>query len=230
MHKLPASLIVALLALVALPSALSAQSPQQRREELLKVRELINDPDPLMRVANFESIVKSNDALKIQTAVKIAMTSQDSTLRSLALQAYLAATEKVILEVTLPPPLLKQWQAVKDDRTRREMFVRDNRSAYTFAQAEQYNAGRLQFHFVDAQVGAAKGQVTITRDSGGRRDRTVEYRVLGERIQFSPRVLFGGHGVECLVELTGTRDLNLAGTLACSDSRYGPVGLIAPMY
>lgn len=226
----PVTLLAALLSFLTLLSGSFAQTPQQRREELLKVQELVNDPDPLMRLANFESIVRSNDALKIQTAIRIAMTSRDSSLRSLALQAYLAATRVISLELTIPPALLKQWQSVREDRARRDLFIRENRSASTFAEAEQYLAGRVQFLFLDAQVGAAKGQVAFTRDGARPHGRPVEYRVLGERLQFTDRVWFGGLGVDCLVELTGTRDLTLAGTLSCTHPRFGPVGLVAPMY
>jgi hypothetical protein len=218
-----------LLAMVCLGHAdvqAQGQTPQQRREDLLKVQELINDPDPLIRIANFEALTKENDPQKVEMAIRIAMTSQDAALRSLATVAYLAGVQTIGLEIVLPPDVARRWEAVKDDRRGQREFLRDNPSAATLAAAR---SGRAHFHFANIRPGAKDGDVASTTDGRAPSREMSRFRVLGDRIVFTTYVYLGSTRNMCDVELRGTRDLTIVGAMGCQ-GRWGPVALRAPMY
>ena len=219
-----------LIATAAMVGVSAAASPMERREELLKVQEMINDPDPLMRIANFEDIVRSKDAFKVETAIKLAMTSQDKSLRSLATRAYFAAFRVVALEPVLPPDLARKWENAAGDSEARQRLARSNTTINAAFLLSFVEGGKIRFLFSDVDPSLNQGTVAFTVDGVKPSRREVTYRVLGERIVFNTSIKFAGYTPDCDVELRGTKDLEIVGKVVCQHLEVGPLDVTATMF
>lgn len=227
--KIGGILLLAATAVFAVQTA-SAVTPAERREELLKVQELVNDPDPLMRIANFEEIIRSKDAFKVETAIKIAMASQDSNLRGLATRAYFAAFKVVMFDPVLPADLARKWESSAGDSEALRRLASSNKTLQTVYFLNQHGGGRVRFLFEDVEPSQNQGKVAFTRDGVKADQREVVYRVLGERVVFTSNISFAGYTPSCDVELRGTKELKLTGKITCQHPEVGPIDIEAAMF
>lgn len=79
-----------------------------RHGELQAVIDAINDPDPLMRLAQLEEILRKGDATEVQLAIRTAFQLDDPNIRSLALRAHFASFRTFIIDVKLPEEITSQ--------------------------------------------------------------------------------------------------------------------------
>lgn len=111
------TLFIAALAAVAGLSFHAHANVDERYAELQMVPEAINDPDPLMRLAQLEAIIAEDDAAKIQLALRTAFTVDDPNVRALALRAHFASYRTVVIQVEIPEEV---QLAVKDGSRERK--------------------------------------------------------------------------------------------------------------
>lgn len=90
----------ALFSLVACQPALADATA--RYGELQGVVDAINDPDPLMRLAQLEEILKKGDATEVQLAIRTAFSVEDPNVRSLALRSHFAGFRTFVVTAELP--------------------------------------------------------------------------------------------------------------------------------
>ncbi|MBC7282745.1 hypothetical protein [Hoeflea sp.] len=74
----------------------------ERYGELQSVIDAINDPDPLMRLAQLEEILENGNATDVQLAIRTAFTLDDPNVRSLALRAHFAGFRTFVVTAGLP--------------------------------------------------------------------------------------------------------------------------------
>lgn len=87
--------------------SLSVSSPvladaTARYGELQAVIDAINDPDPVMRLAQLDEILKKGDATEVQLAIRTAFSVEDPNVRSLALRAHFAGFKTFVITASLP--------------------------------------------------------------------------------------------------------------------------------
>lgn len=73
-----------------------------RYGELQAVIDAINDPDPVMRLAQLDEILKKGDATEVQLAIRTAFSVEDPNVRSLALRAHFAGFKTFVITASLP--------------------------------------------------------------------------------------------------------------------------------
>jgi hypothetical protein len=113
----------ALFAAMLLPPTSAAISQSRggstaRSAEFARIQDLLNDPDANARLAHMEEIVGSTDASRVQIAIRIAASSDDVDLRSLALRAYLASRPTVVFQLELPERLRRLAAASSESEQR----------------------------------------------------------------------------------------------------------------
>ncbi|UHS59190.1 hypothetical protein [Agrobacterium vaccinii] len=95
----------AMISLLALHPAFA--DPTARYGELQGVVDAINDPDPLMRLAQLEEILTKGDATEVQLAIRTAFTVDDPNVRSLALRSHFASFRTFVVTAELPEEIKK---------------------------------------------------------------------------------------------------------------------------
>lgn len=183
------------------PAQTGGPSPEARRDEIAKVQEMLADPDPLMRLANMEAIVKSGDSLKLQVALRTAFTGDDRELRALALRAYLASRKEITFEVVLPPDVQAAFNAAQSDRGASQTF----NHKYPFHAYLTQAASRFQLGFPDYAFPQDRG----TANSEGRNGSFV---ITGDRLT---TMLWLHNWGSCYVDFMPTQRQAFEGTLAC---------------
>ena len=208
-HRL-ASILAAAMLLSAWQSAMAqnhrkeASSPAARRDELAKVQELLGDPDPLMRLSNMEAIVNSGDGLRIQIALRTALSGDDPALRGLATRAYIATTQQVDFDIKLPPAIQKQYDAAEGDQSKLAPILRN-------VEVREASAAGFHFRLVFKDYTISQSSGTVAAEGAD-----AKFTVSGERFFTHIPTRFGGLGTICDVEFRPSRDLLLDGTLWCA--------------
>lgn len=90
---------IVLLASAAYPAFADVNA---RYGELQAVLDAINDPDPLMRLAQLEEILAKGNATEVQLAIRTAFGVDDPNVRSLALRAHFASFRSFIVTADYP--------------------------------------------------------------------------------------------------------------------------------
>jgi hypothetical protein len=183
------------------PAQTPAFSPEARRDEIAKVQEMLADPDPLMRLTNMEAIVNSGDPLKLQIALRTALSGDDKELRGLALRAYLASRKEITFEVIVPPEVQAAFNAAQSDTRASQTF----NQKYPFHAYLTREASRFQLGFPDYAFAQDRGTV----NSGGRNS---SFTITGDRLT---TMLWLHNWGSCYVDFTPTRRQAFEGTLAC---------------
>jgi hypothetical protein len=188
-----------------MPLAAQAQgagtAPQERRERMAKVQEMLADPDPLMRLANMEAIVNEGDPLLLLVALRTALASDDADLRGLAMRAYVATRQRVTFDIILPATVQKQLDATElDPKARDELATK-----YRFLVQVLAVAGKFQLEFKD---------YAFPQDVGTLRNG-LPFTITGDR--FSVRGTMIPYFPECFLTVAPARTLSFEGTLACPD-------------
>ncbi len=180
-----------------------AASPEARRDEIAKVQEMLADPDPLMRQANMEAIVKSGDSLKLQTALRTAFSSDDRELSGLAMRGYLATRKAITFEVAMPQDVVAAQEAAGTDPKAMRAFSQ----RYPFYAFVTRAASRFELDFPDYAFGQDRGTAYFTRQSGA-------FTVVGDRVMTNLPLHNWG---QCYVDFAPTRRQTFEGTLACGN-------------
>jgi hypothetical protein len=207
------------LLLITALSATTGLAQNKRRDDLARVQELVNDPDPLQRIANFEDIVAENDASKLQIAIQTAMTGNDATLRGLAFRAFIGGVPRFVADMKLDPALQKKVDAVSPDQHRKEF------GSVTGLLNLLGTGMRVDIKIDEFDVRSGRGQASFSYNTGNKTDITVTGDRLIGRTQY-----LNGTGYPCIVELRPTRDVTLEGTMVCDNVGFGRVRLSAPMF
>lgn len=114
--NMKARLFFAALVATTTMAGVSNASVDERYAELQMVPEAINDPDPLMRLAQLEAIIAEGDATKVQLALRTAFTVDDPNIRSLALRAHFAKYDTVVIDAEYPEGLEEALKRGAEDR------------------------------------------------------------------------------------------------------------------
>lgn len=199
----------------------AAQTKEERYAELLMIQELINDPDPLMRLLNFEEIIADADRLKTELAIRTAMGVEDRQLRSAAMIAYLNIVELVTFDWELPEEIAEAAGSGQIDLPLRYVY-----EDYVGA------GGKMPVLFDDI----ADDGSFIVHAMMRLRDRDERFsgqgRVLGERLVFRTPIYATVSGRPiCNFEIIPTAELELRGAVSCEDYSWGgPMALSAAMF
>ncbi len=122
-----------------------------RYGELQAVIDAINDPDPLMRLAQLEEILKKGNATEVQLAIRTAFSLEDPNIRSLALRAHFAGFRTFVITAELPEEIKKTLaggdKKAVDEINRSELFRYFQRAGYQFSfQSEYPGSDALEFN------------------------------------------------------------------------------------
>jgi hypothetical protein len=205
--------LIPMLSSVALAQS-GPSSPQERRDQIAKVQEMLADPDPLLRLANMEAIVSSGDALKIMIATRTAFASDDADLRGLAMRAYLATHREITFDVLLPPAIRQQYDTATPGT------LKDLNQQYSFLPALRQAAFRIHLKLTEYTLGQDNGKVASD-------NYTSEFTITGEK--FSTRLLMTYFGVYCYIDFSSSRRQTLDGTLAC-EKDWPKLAISAPIF
>lgn len=91
-----------------------------RYGELQAVIDAINDPDPLMRLAQLEEILAKGNATDVQLAIRTAFGVDDPNVRSLALRAHFASFRSFIVTADYPEEI-KTILDGKDEKSKEQV-------------------------------------------------------------------------------------------------------------
>lgn len=188
-----------------------SDAAKARRDQLAKVQEMLSDPDPLMREANMEQIIKSGDSTLIRVAEKIAFASDDQELRALAMRGYLASTKELVFEIKFPEELQKQYEEVKGDPQQLAALAQKKGQFISeFQNLHMSLVVKVSQYDMKSNIGIIS-QSTWSDGKG-------EFTVVGDTVNGQMRYSFDGPGSGvrlCQVMFKPTRELKLAGTLGC---------------
>lgn len=109
--------------LIGLGSACLAASPQDRAAKLKEWREKCNDPDPDLRLAQFEAAIATSDVTVMRTCIRQALRSDQSDMRNLGLRAALSMRQRITFQMSLPD-VIKQAQAKSGSNQKRDRELR----------------------------------------------------------------------------------------------------------
>jgi hypothetical protein len=200
-----------LAAAAAFALAGGAAFPQEgkRREELARVIDRINDPDPLMRIAALEEILARGNQTEVQLAIKAALNGSDPDLRSVALRGYIAGVRELYLDVSVPQDV----EAALAEAPPKDQSAQQARRA--IAEMRKATGGRLQVRLDKVDMKAGRF-VTYGMNRLSQPDERVrgEGQVVGTQVRM-------GVGIyrfrRCAVELSPTPALTLEGSATCDN-------------
>ncbi len=204
--------LISMLSFAALAQS-GSMSPADRRDQIAKVQEMLADPDPMMRLANMESIVNSGDLLKLQVALRTALSSDDAALRGLAMRAYLATRKEITFDIVLPAPIQKQVDAAQFDQTALQELSRK----YDFLRFVLAQSSRFHLTFDDYSFNQDVGTLESARKAS--------FSITGDKL--STLVPLIGLGT-CYVDFKPTRNLTFEGTMACGP--WPKLAISAPIF
>jgi len=221
MKKTRTWLMAVLLAGVAFQGSPDARAQEAgRREELSKVLDRINDPDPLMRIAVLEEVLARGNATEMQLAIKSALSGSDPDLKSLAMRGYAANLRDLYLDSAVA----KEVQVVLEEADAKDRDAAAARRA--ISEWRQATGDRLHVRLekVDAKTGrfTAYGMNRLNKTD----ERTAgDGHIVGTRMRMNIGILSLRR---CVIELVPTNALMLEGSATCDSM---PKMLLSmPMY
>lgn len=121
-----------------------------RYGELQAVIDAINDPDPVMRLAQLDEILKKGDATEVQLAIRTAFSVEDPNVRSLALRAHFAGFNTFVITASLPKKMQDAVDSgdkkVIDEVGKSDLVRYFNERGYQFSLASDYpGSNSLEF-------------------------------------------------------------------------------------
>lgn len=180
-----------------------------RYGELQAVIDAINDPDPVMRLAQLDEILKKGDATEVQLAIRTAFSVEDPNVRSLALRAHFAGFKTFVITAQLP----EEWQKAIDS-TDKDMIEKVDRSllmrlfrdlGYQFSFESEYpSADNLEFG------------VKILNSSRKPEDYTGSGNIRGGMVTVVAPVFFMSNERDCSFEFTEYEGFTLKGFGSCN--------------
>jgi len=157
-----------------------------RRDDLAKVKEMLSDRDPLMRLANLEAILNSGDALRIQVALRFAFQTDDADLHALAMRAYVASHKQIQLNIHLPAEVQKQFDEAMANAEKYKLFFEqqgDPQHYYVSRLAAQ--GFKVQYRFTKYDVSNTTGTIQDATFNG--EDGLSVFTISGDRLTASAR-------------------------------------------
>jgi hypothetical protein len=202
--------VLALWPLLARSADAPARSPTERREELQRLSDDLNNPDPLKRLTTLDAVLQSNDLLAREIATRIALSSADTEMRNYAALLLLSRTKVVNVALKLPPQLQEQSDQAKGDPAKLNEVSR----AYPFTWADQYTHGSvIPFQFHDFDVSAGTFRSTCGE---GQQSKDFDGQVTGAELQFRGQCAMRAGGLQmCSATMQLQPEGVFAGTLAC---------------
>jgi hypothetical protein len=182
----------------------------------------VTSPDRDLNIANFEQIMESGDARRIEIAIRTLVASDDPVLRGMAMRGYIAVTRELVLEVVLSQADMKVLTAARAEQN----GISNLRSPYLHLREMAAVGFKFPFGFEIASIKEPRGKVFLPSDS---RNYNAVYSVRGERITFGIAAAYGW--VKCEFDLAPKKDATIVGTFTCPHSSFtGPVNVVAPMF
>lgn len=199
-----------------------AADPSERADQIRKAVEQLSDPDPLLRLANMEALVKSGDATLRQYVLRAAVAGDDANLRALALRAYLATTKQLTFQIELPAILQKEYEQASVSAERLREFSIKNYMAGLVAQT----GFRFSLAIVESDMSSGSGRW----HEPGAYDK-FPFVVSGDRLTSTVGLALGGNLRRCIIDFRPSRDLKLNGLLTCQSSSPTPaMKITSPMF
>jgi hypothetical protein len=186
-------------------------SAEERAAQLRAVPGLVTSPDRELNIANFEEIVGSGDALRIETAVRTLVSSDDPVMRGLAMRGYLAATRELSLDVVLPA---NEMKALEDARAQPN-FPNNMGENYHDLRLLNSIAFKFTLTFEGLKISSNIGKVRTFKNNNHELYKT-EYIVRGERITFKNYYWIDSRDRSCATELAPTKKALIVGTISCN--------------
>ena len=207
MRNVPIIACIGLLATICADAPAAAQpkaaTPAARREQFAKDQEAIGDPDPMMRVANMEAIIASNDGLRIDFAIRAAFASDDSQMKGLAMRAYFATHKQMTFDIALPPSVQAQYDSGSPST------IDELKRHYQYLATVSDIAFRVQFMLPEYTLGQNTGTISSYPDGSS----PANFTITGTRL--TALVHMKGIANDCYVDIRPGPTQTLAGTLAC---------------
>jgi len=202
----------------ALPQTTSAQ---QRRDDLARVRELVNDPDPLQRIPNFEEIIAEGDTVKLQIAIRAALTSNDAMLRGLAFRAYMGGVRRFLADLALEASIQQRLDRAAAQGAQ-QLAVQRQQLAHV-AELVDGTAMRADIEVREFDLRSGRGKLQFNWPY----QQPVEFQINGDRLITQLAIANVGN---CPLEMRPTSELQLEGYFVCQGTGFGRVHISAPMF
>ncbi|MBV9749963.1 MAG: hypothetical protein JO157_14230 [Acetobacteraceae bacterium] len=189
-----------------------ARSPTERREELQRLSDDLNSPDPLKRLTTLDAVLQSNDLLAREIATRTALSSTDTEMRNYAALLLLSRTKVVNVELKLPLRLQGQVDEAKDDPAKLSAISRTIR----FTWADQYtDGGVIAFQFHDFDLSAGTFKSTCENDP---QPKDFDGQITGAALQFRGQCAMRAGGTQmCSATMQLQPEGVFAGSFACRD-------------
>lgn len=194
--------------------SLSVSSPvladaTARYGELQAVIDAINDPDPVMRLAQLDEILKKGDATEVQLAIRTAFSVDDPNVRSLALRAHFAGFKTFVITAQLP----EEWQKAAESEDKDAIEKIGNSYLMRFFREYGY-----QFSFQAAYPGseALEFQVKMMNQLSNSDEYIGSGNIRGGMITVFSPFNFMGNDRSCSFEFTEYEGFTLKGLGSCN--------------
>jgi hypothetical protein len=209
MMKLPYKLLISAVILSTAVSGKAFADVTARYGELQAVIDAINDPDPLMRLAQLEEILQKGNATEVQLAIRTAFSLEDPNIRSLALRAHFAGFRTFVVTAALPEDV-KTTLAGGDKAAAEKLrdsymlgFFQDAGYQFSF-QSEYPNSDTLEF------------KVKFLNDSRPVTEYTGSGNIRGGMITITTPLTAFNSAHACSFELTQYEGFTLKGFGSCN--------------
>ncbi|WP_395517828.1 HEAT repeat domain-containing protein [Pseudorhizobium flavum] len=178
-----------------------------RYGELQAVIDAINDPDPLMRLAQLEAILKKGDATEVQLAIRTAFQLDDPNVRSLALRAHFASFRTFLITAELPEKIQKEMEDENSGWYDNYLYKYLRSMGYQFKMQSEYpSTDELEF-----QIKALNGNF---QDSDQKK-YTGTGNIRGGMLTVVSNVYKSGSPQRCSFEFTEYHGFTMAGMASC---------------
>lgn len=209
----------------AQPAAPPVLTPEQRAAQLREVVGLVTSPDRDLNIAQFERIMQSGDARRIELAVRALIVSEDPVLRGMAMRGYIAVTQEIELEVVLSANEMRVLGQARAQPDGVRLIEPPNQHLFLLSLAQF----RAKLWFDRSEINDGRGFVQSLPGRITSTNFRTNYVVRGDRITF--RLALFENGPVCDFELSPGTDASIDGVIACLDNRFrGPVQLNARMF
>ena len=213
----PIWLTFAILATCTLGASPShGQTREARYQELKQIADSISgEPDPLMRIANFEAAMKTRDPVKVEIAIRSALAIDDQQLHSVAAKAYLTSVRDVTFDWELPPQIAEKASS-GTKLSVAENYVKESHASHAGILNVRLGAIDPAGAFKVEQFGA------VAKESTG--------RSLGQRFVFRAELRMRSRFVPCNFDFGPTSELRFQGLLSCENFWAEPMKISAKMF
>lgn len=197
-------------------------SVEDRAQQLKAVAARVTSPDRDLNIANFEQIMESGDARRIEIAIRTLVASDDAVLRGMAMRGYIAVTRELILEAVLSQADMTTLTAARAQQN----GINSLKSPNLHLREMSAVGFKFPIAFEITSIKEPRGKVFLR---SGNNNNAV-YSVRGERITFGLAAAPGWH--RCEFDLAPRKDATIAGTITCPHPSFmgRPIAVVAPMF